>query len=568
MKATTALRGVAITIAVLAAIDPAIRWPSRPDPVIAVMAADPVRDAELLRRVTERLDDRHLVVPAPFAGAVATVIAGAPQPVQVAEGGAPLFVVLDEPAVAIAALEAPARVPLDGRAEIAVTVRTASPAGKRLVLTLQQHGAAIDRSERTLSARDSVLRVPLAWQPPAAGAAALRVHAAIGADSAIADLALEAVAMRWPVLVHEARPSWQATFVRRALEDDRRFDVAARAVTSRGVSSGAGTPPTALADLLRLASFDVIVIGAPEALADGEVRALDRFLRERGGTVVLLLDDLADGPWRALTGVPAWRIDSGAVRPLLEGGAPSGLWGATLAKPAAPPVGAVGMLADSAGMRAAARVPVGAGRLIVMGALDAWRWRDRPGADFAGWWRRRIAAEAMEAPAAVALRLPMAPLAPGAPARATVTLRDPSLTGAGEAAVTAALVDPAGSRTPLPALPTGVPGELAVPFTAPDSAGWRLEVAAGAERGDIPVVTGPGAVPRINPDGWLGVSLKALGGEILPAGRLDRLPDLLDAIVPPAAPLRRHPMRSPWWIVPFALALAGEWWLRRRRGDA
>jgi hypothetical protein len=29
-----------------------------------------------------------------------------------------------------------------------------------------------------------------------------------------------------------------------------------------------------------------------------------------------------------------------------------------------------------------------------------------------------------------------------------------------------------------------------------------------------------------------------------------------------------HPMRSAWWIIPFALALSGEWWLRRRRGLA
>jgi hypothetical protein len=29
-----------------------------------------------------------------------------------------------------------------------------------------------------------------------------------------------------------------------------------------------------------------------------------------------------------------------------------------------------------------------------------------------------------------------------------------------------------------------------------------------------------------------------------------------------------HPMRSPWWIVPLTLALAGDWWLRRRRGWA
>jgi hypothetical protein len=43
--------------------------------------------------------------------------------------------------------------------------------------------------------------------------------------------------------------------------------------------------------------------------------------------------------------------------------------------------------------------------------------------------------------------------------------------------------------------------------------------------------------------------------EALRAGRgADRTPEL------------RHPMRSLWWMLPFALCLAGEWWLRRRGG--
>jgi hypothetical protein len=28
----------------------------------------------------------------------------------------------------------------------------------------------------------------------------------------------------------------------------------------------------------------------------------------------------------------------------------------------------------------------------------------------------------------------------------------------------------------------------------------------------------------------------------------------------------RHPMRSGWWMLPFAVLLAAEWWLRRRVG--
>ncbi len=28
-----------------------------------------------------------------------------------------------------------------------------------------------------------------------------------------------------------------------------------------------------------------------------------------------------------------------------------------------------------------------------------------------------------------------------------------------------------------------------------------------------------------------------------------------------------QPMRSGWWLLPFAACLGGEWWLRRKRGQ-
>jgi hypothetical protein len=50
----------------------------------------------------------------------------------------------------------------------------------------------------------------------------------------------------------------------------------------------------------------------------------------------------------------------------------------------------------------------------------------------------------------------------------------------------------------------------------------------------------------------------------------DRVADVvrfLDTHVPrPAVPTIVRPMRSAWWIVPFAICLAVEWWMRRRRG--
>jgi hypothetical protein len=34
----------------------------------------------------------------------------------------------------------------------------------------------------------------------------------------------------------------------------------------------------------------------------------------------------------------------------------------------------------------------------------------------------------------------------------------------------------------------------------------------------------------------------------------------------PPVPIVRRPMRSVWWMLPFAACLSAEWWLRRRRG--
>jgi hypothetical protein len=60
----------------------------------------------------------------------------------------------------------------------------------------------------------------------------------------------------------------------------------------------------------------------------------------------------------------------------------------------------------------------------------------------------------------------------------------------------------------------------------------------------------------------------ATGGRVLDTDALDTLGDALSDVL---APARRqqpwHPMRSPWWLLPFAGALVAEWWLRRRVGQ-
>ena len=55
---------------------------------------------------------------------------------------------------------------------------------------------------------------------------------------------------------------------------------------------------------------------------------------------------------------------------------------------------------------------------------------------------------------------------------------------------------------------------------------------------------------------WLFADLMVSRGRVIAALRQQPRPD------------RVHPMRSAWWIAPFAIALGLEWWSRRRRGLA
>ena len=106
---------------------------------------------------------------------------------------------------------------------------------------------------------------------------------------------------REPIRVefYDPRPSWATTFLRRALEADPRFQVAALSFTSRAVSAQTGGA-VPLGDP-RLDAFDVVIVGGLDRLSAADARALDRFMRERGGAVVV---------------VPDQRIDAGAARDL------------------------------------------------------------------------------------------------------------------------------------------------------------------------------------------------------------------------------------------------------------
>jgi hypothetical protein len=76
--------------------------------------------------------------------------------------------------------------------------------------------------------------------------------------------------------------------------------------------------------------------------------------------------------------------------------------------------------------------------------------------------------------------------------------------------------------------------------------------------GSDPIATGADRLANIGHAA--GVEIRSVGDETTVAR------DVRQRLRVEAAPSRVQPMRSPWWILPFAGCLGLEWWLRRQRG--
>ena len=94
------------------------------------------------------------------------------------------------------------------------------------------------------------------------------------------------------MLVFDARASWGSTFVRRALEDDSRFLVEHRARLAPAIAAGTANGRL---DTRALDAASVLIVGGPDALTASEVDLIERFVRVRGGTAVLLPERAPSG---------------------------------------------------------------------------------------------------------------------------------------------------------------------------------------------------------------------------------------------------------------------------------
>jgi len=580
-------RGVAIAIALVAAADPAITSSRTVRPDVALATSGSARDSAFSDRVARALSKDFTVVRAPLAAAAATVIVGERLPTQSTELASPAFAVFDDAndaTVSLDAVRAPSAAPPNARVPIPIAARVKGARGRTLDVTLRANGLVVDRVTKTIATDDEHTSATLTFVPTVSGAAPLRVQAMVsgGKDSAMTDIVVDVRRTRIPILFFDPRPSWMSTFVRRAIERDPRFVLTSRVVTSRNLSTDAGRPPDRLGDATALAAFDAVVVGAPDALVESDVAGLDAYMRRRGGGVILLFDQRAPGAYERLTNSGAWAVstDSAVVR--------------------------IGTTADSAALRASEvmwplRVPtnahviartqvnpkhsasdvaavwwtsVGAGRLVVNGALDAWRFRDR--SEFDEFWRALIAETAESSPPAVAVRLSNATARPGEQIGVRAIIRDAALqeSNAGrpvQTSVTGSLTSSTNEPTTFRLWPSDGVGALSAVVRAPDKPGvYQVIVSADGMAATTPLVVIANASHPTPDDRDLVAAWPASrGGRALPESRLGDLPAELRRVIRPT-PRREtwYPMRSAWWIVPFALLLSADWWLRRRSGLA
>lgn len=572
------LRGAAVAIAVAAAVDPPATMSARGRPRVALelTAPDLARARTAHDRLTTLLSADFDVVAGRDAAADAVVVVGAEYPDPPLPERQRAFTVTvtptdQEPSVRVSEVRAPREVQSGTliRIDLDVDASNAAGATSTLIVRTGDPNVEVARTEhRWTAARERwrpVLDVTPLGQPP------WRLHvevSGIAGDPVREDDAADAMvdaSERMRVLVYEPRLSWAGTFVRRALERDSRFEVAALAYPSRGLRVSS-VPAATLAGALTDRTH-AIVVGGLDRMTSEDAGVLSRFMRGRGGSVVLLPDSRADAQ-----AIAKWLPVPPVSELLLEQAA------RLTADPPLAPLEASELLTlgPVPSMRTLARtgtnapvvavVPVGPGQLLTSGVLDAWRFRANDRDAFDRFWQSAIAGLAAAARPPIDVDVVPPVVAPGERAEVRVRMRRAALgLGPTDDLVVSATLGADAVRL----WPGDGPDTFQGSFVAPSAAGaHRIAVSASDRETAIArFIVAPHARTARPSTPPLALLAESRGG-------VDVTPDDLAALVrrlredlkAPEVRVERHPMRSLWWFAPFAACLGGEWWIRRRRG--
>lgn len=563
------LRTIAVAIAIAAVIDPVMTL-SRPSPrtiVLAQLSASNLASVESAIRarvpgaevsVRPVVGGRLPCAPGESCVMVADGSVDAEVPTDLRDPVALIQLALPAgPNLAIQSAAASRTQHVAGSGMVRVVLAGSGLHGRRTELRITDGAATVGSSAHEWTGEGEVT-VDVPWWPLGDGPRALRVAAAPfdGEGSAIDNAVEVGVTVSSDpvaVLVFDARPSWASTFVRRALEDDPRFRVEHRAGLAPSLS--AATAGGRL-DARTLDRVPVAIVGSPDALTPGDVTLFERYVGERGGTLILLPD-------RAPSGA-AMRLFAGRWTEHLEASASAvGVLRAseTLRLQAPSPFDVV--LSSIKGTAGIVLSPTGSGRIVVSGAMDAWRYRDADAGAFDHYWRSLVL-ESAAGSAALQFAFAHASAAPGT--HVPFTLRHRQMDAAPQRTVSASATCGGGTAQPLRLWPQGAPGVFEGTVAITDASGCELQVALdGGPVATAGIAVTNGATRSVSEViRKLERAATRVGGVV---GERTKVIEALASIAPPpAVPTPVYPMRSLWWMSPFVACLGIEWWLRRRAG--
>ena len=570
----TVLRTIAILVAIGGLLDPALSL-SRVIPAhvrLHVDHSDPRSDphsADVEARLREAMHDRLEFVAA--GDAEADVVVGAVRPESLSFSK-PVSLVRwpDEPGTAIVAVPSTVQAAVNSVESVAVTLRARGLAGQSSAVLLEDGQIELARVEHRWNG-DETATIQLPYLALTAGARRLsvRVEPAKG-ERHLADNQVDILAMaesrEGRIAVIEPRPSWPAGFVRRQLENEPAFRVASILRTATDVETRAGESLRSLT-LDQLLPFEVAVVGAPEELRTAEVDALRQFAELRGGTIILLPDRRPTGAYAGL--LPGAATEQLLSEPqMLE---PAGIPASEIVS--TPATAGVRPLASLNGAPVIVSWPLGAGRVLFSGALDAWRYRGDPRSRAREFWRDAIMTAALAAPPRVQLEIEPAVVRSGGTARIVARIRPTEIVAGhaggpgGSFTIEAHVTGPTGRDEIVRLHPTMEIGTLAGMLSTSLAGLYAISVSlASGAQSQATFLARDGAFTRSGADTVFDGVPELTGGVAAAASDLSPLVRHLSEIPRPARREAAHPMRSAWWMAVFTAALCAEWTLRRRSG--
>jgi hypothetical protein len=409
--------------------------------------------------------------------------------------------------------------------------------------------------------RSAAVDVP--WWPIEIGPRSLVVRAlASSGDRDEAALGVDVRSTARDVVIYDARPSWASTFVRRAIEGDPRLRIRLRSRVAPELSVSVGG--AVRLDASTLAGASVVIVGAPEEVNISDVDLLERFVRVRGGSLILLPDRPLSGPIVRL--------------------APSGLRERLEREPVAMgPLRASELLVFgslSSRLRALAgttdgealvvATPIGEGRVVTSGAMDSWRYRSENEAAFDGFWRSVVAEAADAGGRTLEVTTSTGLAVPGGDVHVEVTRR--SMEEAPVDISASALVACEGERPSMVRLWPSNRNRLAGVFTPSTTGPCQVRASLAGRRADEATTHFMVAERAARPERAMRLQrlqslATAYGAPEVQAGEESMLATAIQGrMMTTKVQTAVSPMHSPWWIVPFVACVGGEWWLRRRQG--